>query len=92
MEKNNTILEKNKVIENLSLTNRSILKLDGVMEILSSSETFLNIKLKDTKLIINGLNMHITKLDISTGMLEVTGDIESLNYGKKVNIFKRIFK
>ena len=62
------------------------------VESVASSETLLNIKLKDTNLIINGQNMHITKLDISTGMLEVTGDIESLKYGKKVNVFKRIFK
>jgi len=89
---NNTSIEKIKVNENLTLTNRTNLKLEGIVEILSSSETLLNIKLKDTHLCINGQNMHITKLDISTGLLEVNGSVDSIKYGKSGNIFKRIFK
>jgi sporulation protein YabP len=92
MEKNNSSLEKNKIIENLSLTNRKNLKLDGIVEIMSSSETQLNIKLKDTSVVIFGQNMHIVKLDIETGILEVDGLIECIKYGKSGNIFKRIFK
>ena len=84
--------EKNKISETLSLQNRNILKLEGIVEILSTCETFLNIKLKDTSLLINGQNMHITKLDVSSGVLEVEGQIDSIKYGKQANIFKRIFK
>jgi len=92
MEKNNTTIEKNKLFETLNLTNRQTLSLEGIVEILSSSETQLNIKLKDTSLAITGQNMHITKLDVNTGILEVNGLIDSIKYGKSGNIFKRIFK
>lgn len=90
MEK--TINENNKISENLSLCNRKYLKIEGVVEINSSSETFLNIKLKDTNLNICGQNMHITRLDINTGILEVDGLVNSIKYGKNENFFKRVFK
>lgn len=91
MEKN-TLIEKPKIIENLNLSNRTNLKMDGVIEITSSSETLLLIKLKDTSLSINGKDLHISRLDISSGQLEIEGYIECIKYGKSGNIFKRIFK
>lgn len=91
MEKN-TSIEKNKINESLTLTNRKTLKLDGIVEINSSSETLLSIKLKDTTLTITGQNLHITRLDISLGILEVEGLVDSIKYGKQANIFKRLFK
>ena len=92
MEKSNKTIEKSITNENLILSNRKILKLEGIVEIMSSSENQLNIKLKDTSLVISGQNMHITRLDVSTGVLEVEGLIDSIKYGKSVNIFKRLFK
>lgn len=90
MEK--TTLEQNKLSESLSLINRKNIKLEGIVEINSSSETLLSVKLKDTILTITGQNMHISKLDINTGILEVDGVISSIKYGKSENFFKRIFK
>ena len=90
MEKTTTT--DTKVQENLSLTNRKVLKMDGVSEIISSSETGLYIKLSNTSLSITGQNMHITKLDVNSGILEVEGLIDSIKYGKSANIFKRLFK
>lgn len=90
MEK--TTLEQNKLSESLSLINRKNIKLEGIVEINSSSETLLSVKLKDTILTITGQNMHISKLDINTGILEVDGVISSIKYGKTENFFKRIFK
>ena len=91
MEKTTT-LENPKISENLNLNNRKSLKLEGIVEINSSSETFLSIKMKDTILAIQGQNLNITRLDVSTGVLEVEGIIDSIKYGKSANIFKRIFK
>lgn len=90
MEKTTTM--DTKIQENLSLTNRKVLKMDGVSEIISSSETALFIKLSNTNLTINGQNMHITKLDVNSGLLEIEGNIDSIKYGKSANIFKRLFK
>ena len=90
MEKN-ALAEKNKINESLSLINRKNLKLEGIVEINSSSETLLSIKLKDTSLTITGQDLHITRLDISLGILEVDGMVDSIKYGKQANIFKRFF-
>ena len=92
MEKQNTPLEHNKIRENIILSNRKSLKLEGIVEIVNSCETLINIKLKDTNLVINGSNMHIIKLDVENGILEIDGLIECIKYGKSANIFKRIFK
>ena len=50
-----------------------------------TKETNINIKLRDTALNILGQNMHITKLDIQSGVLEVDGIIDSIKYGKTGN-------
>lgn len=84
--------EKIKINENLTLTNRKLLKLEGIVEINSSSETLLSAKLKDTTLTITGQNIHITRLDITLGLLDIEGNIECIKYGKSTNIFKRLFK
>lgn len=91
MEKSGNV-EKTKINESLNLNNRKNLKLEGISEINSSSETMLSIKLNNTTLSITGQNLHITRLDISLGILEVDGLIDSIKYGKQGNIFKRIFK
>lgn len=84
--------EATKPNETLILTNRKSLKLEGIVEINSSSETQLSVKMKDTTLNILGSNMHITKLDVETGILEIDGLINQLKYGKNENLLKRIFK
>lgn len=84
--------QNEKIIENLSLSNRKNLKLEGIIDINSSSETLVSVKLKDTTMTITGQNLHITRLDINLGFLDVEGDVESIKYGKSGNLFKRIFK
>ena len=85
--------DTNNLQENLVLNARKELKLEGVVEILNSSETTLNLKLKNTSMIINGENINIKKLDVNQGILEATGIFNSIKYGKTSgNIFKRMFK
>ena len=91
MEKS-TSNEKVKINESLILTNRKILKLEGIIEVNSSSESLISTKLKDTTLTITGQNLHIARLDIALGLLDIEGNIECIKYGKSTNIFKRIFK
>lgn len=79
--------------ELLILSNRKSLRLEGIVEIISTSDTALTLKLKDTTLCILGENINITKLDITTGILEANGKFVSIKYGvKSGNIFKRLFK
>lgn len=92
MEKNIQTTEKNKITESLELKNRKNLKLEGITEVNSSSETLLSLKLNNTDLLISGQNLHITKLDVSLGLLDIEGNIECIKYGKPGNFFKRLFK
>lgn len=86
--------EQQKTISNecLILENRKRIKIEGIVEINSSSESGINLKLKDTSLNITGSNIHITKLDITCGVLEAEGLFDGIKYGKSANIFKRLFK
>lgn len=78
--------------ENITLTNRKELHLNGIIEIISTSDNSLYLKLKDTHLCISGENIHICKLDVNAGTLEAEGNFLSFKYGKTGNIFKRVFK
>lgn len=85
--------EKNIDNELVILTNRKNIKLEGIVEIISTSETSIILKLKDTTLAILGENINISKLDISTGTLEANGKFNDIKYGiKSGNFFKRLFK
>jgi len=77
--------------ENLSLNNRKNLILEGIVEIISSNDNNIYVKLKDTTLFVTGSNIHITKLDVSLGTLHAEGVFDSFKYGK-TNFIKRIFK
>ena len=96
MEKTIYTLSKDKkdvlINENLTLNNRKNLHIDGIQEVVATSENNLSLKLKDMFLNITGENIHITKLDISTGILEADGEFTNIKYGKSSNILKRLFK
>ncbi|MBQ9791896.1 MAG: hypothetical protein IJW28_04895 [Clostridia bacterium] len=76
----------------LSIQNRLNIKLDGVNEVKRSNETEILLKLTDTALTILGNNLTITKLDLEQGILEASGTINTIQYGQKLNLIKRIFK
>lgn len=79
--------------ELLILSNRRNLKLEGIVEIISTSDTTIVLKLKDTTLNILGENINITKLDVSSGTLEAEGKFNNIKYGvKNGNFLKRLFK
>ncbi len=78
--------------ESINLTNRKHLNLSGITEILSSSDTNITLKLKDTTLNILGSDINILKLDIDSEILEAEGKFEKITYGKETNILRRIFK
>ena len=92
MEKINNNIDKKPISETLTLDNRSLLKLTGIAEIISSSDTQISLKTDNSGAIITGQDIRITKLDISSGMLEAEGNFDSIKYGKNGNIFKRLFK
>jgi hypothetical protein len=92
MEKTTTIHNTAISGENLTLSERTSLNIEGIVEIIASNENNIALKLKDTILNINGSNINIVKLDINAGILQANGNFECIKYGKTGNIFKRLFK
>lgn len=92
MEKTINTLKENNYNEKIILNNRKTIHIEGIVEIVSTSDKLLTMKLKDTTLSIDGENIHITILDINAGILEADGNFNNIKYGKSNNILKRIFK
>lgn len=79
--------------ELLILSNRKNLQLEGISEVISTSDTCLVLKLKDTTINITGEGIYIKKLDVNSGTLEAEGKFNNIKYGvKSGNFLKRIFK
>ncbi len=79
-------------MESILLNNRKYLKLEGIVEVISTSDTAINLKLKDTSLFISGEQINILKLDINSGILEAEGKFALIKFGKSGNFLKRLFK
>ena len=79
-------------IESILLNNRRYLKLEGIVEVISTSDTTIYLRLKDTSLCITGEKINIVKLDINSGILEAEGKSALIKFGKSGNFFKRLFK
>lgn len=76
------------------ICNRESINLLGVTKVGSCTETTICLDLAGESMIIEGQGLHITKLDIETGIVDITGKVNGLKYAKgKTNggFFKRIF-
>jgi len=90
---NNKPSEKTESLNNkIVIDNRNRISISGISKMLSSNETCINMLVKTTKLIINGKDLHIEKLDVENGYLEASGTIDSVKYSGSDGIIKRIFK
>lgn len=90
---NNKTNEKNEVLNNkIIVTNREHISISGITKMLSSNDTTITMLIKNTKLIVNGKNLHIEKLDVENGLLEASGTIDCAKYVGSEGFVKRIFK
>lgn len=78
----------NKII----LDNRNKISITGVTKMISSNDTTLIMQIKNTKLCVMGKQIKIDRLDINTGLLEASGEFDSIKYNANAGLFKRIFK
>ncbi len=79
----------------LTLLNRESLSLSGICEVVSVSEKNLVCNLKNGNLIIFGENLKVTKLDVESGKVELSGKVDSIKYSgskSKEKFFKKLFK
>lgn len=77
------------------VNNLNNINLTGVTKVFSATESVVSLKLADTDIVIEGENLHVLKLDIESGIVDVEGQIFKLRQEKSKqskNIFKRIFK
>lgn len=76
------------------VVNRSTTNLCGVTKVNSATESCVSVLLAGESLLIEGNNLHVQKLDVETGIVDIEGTISSFKFAKgKSNkgFFKRIF-
>lgn len=78
----------------LSIENRKVLQLSGVIKVNSATETSIDLLLENDSIIILGNDLHITKLDLGSSIIQIDGNINSLKFGKatKDSLLKKVFK
>ncbi len=81
----------------LTLDNRKILSLSGIVEVGSFDDKTVIAYTDLGALTIKGKNLNIKKLNLEMTELDITGKISSLNYADKsinqnAKLFKKLFK
>ena len=78
----------------LSLKNREKLSLDGVCEVLSFDEEAVLLKTALGRLTVEGENLHVTKLWLDCGEVNIEGKIRAIFYDEerdssRIGFFRR---
>ena len=82
-------------LSKLILDNRKLLSLTGVERIIGANENRVTLVAAGDGITILGVNMHVTKLDIEEGIIELEGTVNEIKYTGyrgKTSLLKRIFK
>lgn len=93
-------MEEKKVVkpkvQNILLENRQKLLVSGVIDVESFNEQYVIVHTDLGVLAIKGEGLHISRLNLDNGELNVEGDITSIEYseseGSKGGFFSRLFK
>lgn len=89
MEQNLSNYSKHK----LHCDGRKFLSISGVQKIESSNETQVVCIVENSPLLVGGKNLHVKKLDVEQGLVELDGQIDLIKYQpEKKSLMKRIFK
>ena len=65
---------------NLTLEEKKYMKITGVKDVDSFNEEMIVALLDDSEITIRGNNLHISKLSVDSGELEIDGEITSFAY------------
>lgn len=87
---NQTIsIKKHKIV----CDDRKNLCITGISKVENTSENQVVCFINDNNLTILGKNMHVKKLDVTEGILEIEGEINEIKYcQERKPFFKRMFK
>ncbi|MBQ4086802.1 MAG: sporulation protein YabP [Clostridia bacterium] len=92
------MVQDTKLLHTLTLENRENMTVSAVCDVDTFDENKIVLFTEDDTLCIEGENLHIQKLDVANGELEITGNIFSLTYtGRSTDsrgkgFFRRIMK
>jgi len=79
----------------ITIENRKNISIVGVTKVKTALETKIEVEMCENDFAsILGSDMHITKLDLTNNLLDVSGNINSLSFGKgigKKNLIKKVF-
>ncbi len=89
--------DESRLLKNvIILENREKLSVTGVMDVLSFDEASIICECQRGALIIKGENLHVGRLDLDKGDIDVDGTITSLSYDdksiKQGSFLGRLFK
>lgn len=79
----------------LTLINEKNLTVTNVLKVIEAKPNLVLLNLKNKELSITGTNLEIKKLDTTSGLLEVDGDITQIKYSSiktPTTFLKKIFK
>lgn len=88
---NRKVVKDHKVI----IDNRRKITLTGITKALSANATNVLLQQNQSKILVNGTNLHLSKLDVEQGAVEIEGEINGVKYlnnSSPEGFFKRIFK
>jgi len=76
----------------LQLDRRSLAQITGVVDVCSFHETEITLKVDTGLMILTGENLHIGRLLLDDGRLDVEGQIDSIAYEKARLPSRRLFR
>lgn len=82
----------------LVLNNRKIGNFTGILDVLSFDLTEILLETELGMLHIKGRDLHVNRLDLMKGEVDIDGQVDTLTYsevpgfGKKGNVFGKLFK
>lgn len=83
----------------VTMENRERIEITGVIDVLSFDEESICADTQMGVLILRGVNLHVSKLNLEDGLLLIDGEIDSLEYSEdngltkgKGSLFSKIFK
>ena len=79
--------------QDLHLFDRKLLKVTGVKTVSEFDEKSVVLELEAGTLVVSGSGMTVSRLDVESGEVEISGTVSGMNYrGAKENLFKRLWK
>ena len=81
--KNNNIMQRRNIVQNLILENREKLSISGVLDVLSFDDQIVILETELGLLTVKGENLRINKLSLDTADVIVDGEIYNMGYSDK---------